>query len=282
MAALPFTAADRERVNAVLIQAGALGAEEREAHFIAYFPDQPAAALQAALQDLMRRARVSATAAQLEIARIPEEDWAVAWRRFFKPVSIRGGLVIRPPWEKPSPPSGGLEIVIAPKQAFGTGSHATTRLMLQAIVDRRHALPGRALDLGTGSGILAIAHACFNPRARITAIDIDPVAIDNARENAAHNRVARQIDFVTGEVGDLEPGLKFPLIYANLQTHIIFPALGDILCRLAAGGRLLVSGVLDTEEKGMCKALQAHRLRISGVEKRDEWLRIDVLQEPAK
>lgn len=277
LVAFPFFPESREAAGYHLFAAGALGCEERDNRLLAYFDDQEPAALLQRLYHAaatIRDAGLALPEAELAIERIEEQDWMYGWRRFFKPVAIGGRLLVRPPWETRPPAFEGAEVVIEPKQAFGTGTHASTHLVLQEIVERTQAgnLPGRALDVGTGSGILAIAHALLRPRSTVVAFDNDPVAIVHAHENIAANNVATQIALFTGTIDALAPAATFPLIYANLERHLILPQLGSFFERLQPGGILVLSGLLQQEEPEMRMALAEFPALLTKVAYRHEWM----------
>lgn len=279
---VPFYPESAEAVGYYLFEHGTLGCEEKESQFLAYFEDQNCDKLLAAIKQDARQiiaGGLKLPPEPITIERIPEEDWYKGWQQFFKPINIENKLFVRPSWEKVTLPKHAVEILLEPKQAFGTGSHATTKLMLQAIVARKNSLPVCALDVGTGSGILAIAHALLNPQAQILGCDIDPIAIENAIENAQINGVADRIGFLTGGVGAINPAARFPLIYSNLQRHIIMPILPKLAALLFSGGNLLLSGILDSEEEMLRTALAEFPLAICAVRQEDEWILIEVRKE---
>ncbi len=210
------------------------------------------------------------------VGRIPEENWHEGWKKYFKPIFVDDALVIRPPWEKLELAPDAKEIILEPKQAFGTGNHATTWLMLKAIADRRETLPTTALDVGTGSGVLALAHALFQPQAVVTAFDNDPIAIENAVEYAADHGLLDRIHFFVGNVASLRRTKTFPMIYANLQSFIIAPILPDLFKLLSDDGDLFLSGILETEEAEMRRAASEHGFTTEHVEHSGEWIRMDL------
>lgn len=265
---------DADILSHVCFEAGALGCEERESMVIAWFPQQNARTL---MQDVNQRlasllaAGILQGTPSLSTSVIEEQDWHSGWRRFFKPILVDRVFCVRPPWEK-TPEPVAHEIIIEPKQAFGTGNHATTWLLLKKIAELGAALPERALDVGTGSGILAIAHALYRSESRVTACDIDPVAVENAQENAAVNGVAENIALFTGSLPALKQE-RFPLIYANLQSHIIEPLLPDFYRLAAEDGIILFSGILAEEEDKMRRALDDDaRWELYEITRRDEWI----------
>lgn len=278
----PFLPESAEAVSFYLFERGAQGCEQKDGAFFGYFADQDSAALLATLNTDRQRIIESGLALPeepLSFKRIAEQDWHRGWQRFFKPVHIDDKLIVRPPWEKPARKKGCFELILEPKQAFGTGTHATTQLMLQCIAARSQNLPDRALDVGTGSGILAIAHALFHPQAHIVGCDIDPLAIENATENASINNVRVQLAFFVGSIDSLGDTASFPLIYANLQRHLIMPILPRLAALLAADGLLLLSGILAAEEDTMREAVAATALHILAVHRCEEWLALEVARQ---
>ncbi len=189
------------------------------------------------------------------------DDWSERWKDFHRPLVLGDRLVVRPPWAPPI--ETGVEIVIDPAQAFGTGSHATTRLCLELLLD----LPERAgplLDLGCGSGVLAIAAAKlgFGP---VTAVDFDPLSVDAAAENS----IVNDVDVVV-ERCDLrnDPIPNAPTVLANLLR----PLLLDYARALAAPPRTLIaSGLLIHEADEVAAAFVPHGLREQDRRERGEW-----------
>jgi ribosomal protein L11 methyltransferase len=172
----------------------------------------------------------------------PEDEWRDAWKRYFHVVRVTPRIVIVPSWERHEAAPGDVILDLDPGRAFGTGAHASTRLCLGEL-DELHQIRsvGRFLDVGTGSGILAIAAAKLWPASTGVAIDIDPIAVGAARENLERNRVhsvAVSDDALAGTGG------RFDLVVANIQADVLetmAPALAD---RVSAGGTLILSGLL--------------------------------------
>ena len=179
----------------------------------------------------------------------PEEDWRDAWKKFFHTTRLTRQIVVVPSWESYEPSAADITIDLDPGQAFGTGSHASTQLVLetlQELIDAKQLrTPARVFDLGTGSGILAIAAAKFWPRTQIVATDIDPLAMKATRENAENNHVAARIEASTTDLTAVKQ--DFPLVLANLQAHILRDLRDDLLPRVLRGGTLLLSGILSTQ-----------------------------------
>jgi ribosomal protein L11 methyltransferase len=176
---------------------------------------------------------------------LSDPGWAAMWKARFTPLRIGRKLVIVPPWNADAAPAGRLPIIIDPGQGFGTGHHATTRSTLIAIeAECSRSKFGRALDVGCGSGVLSLAMARLGV-ARITALDNDPQALDNARHNAELNGLAQRIGFSPAPLGSLRRPV--PLIAANILSSILIAMAPDLIRLLAPGGRLILSGILARE-----------------------------------
>ncbi len=194
-----------------------------------------------ALADAGMLARPHAAA---PLRRIIDPGWATMWKHRFEPLPIGHRFLIVPPW-KQVPATKRLQIVINPGQAFGTGHHATTRgvlRVLEALFARRRFRS--VLDVGTGSGILAIAMKLLGAD-RVLAVDNDEIAIANARENAIFNRLGRQIGFSSDALVSIRR--RFDLIAANIITATLIDLAPLLQRRLAARGFLVLSGILKSE-----------------------------------
>lgn len=200
---------------------------------------------------------------------VQEEDWANAWRDYFKPFRLGTRLVVIPSWETYDLHPGDLPLYLDPGMAFGTGTHTTTSLCLRWL--ERLVRPGdRVLDVGTGSGILAIAAARLGA-GQVVAIDIDPVAVAVARENAEKNEVA--IDVRAGTLDRLEPE-EADLVIANIIASVIIDLLPEIATRLKKGGRLLASGIISEKKQEVLAALTETWLLPAEVREEGGWVAI--------
>ncbi len=203
----------------------------------------------------------------ISVEEVPAEDWARAWQENFRPVKVSPRLWVRPPWEKAPLREGEMEIIIDPGQAFGTGHHPTTALMLSALDRLASAVPlGAVLDVGCGTGILALAAARFGAR-RVVALDIDPEALAAARRNLEWNRVSVEIS--SQRVETLSE--RFDLVLANISAWELSRLAQALSARLAPGGRLFLAGFLEKELPEMRKIYREKGLEVLEEETREEW-----------
>ncbi|HSE94187.1 MAG TPA: 50S ribosomal protein L11 methyltransferase [Methylomirabilota bacterium] len=190
------------------------------------------------------------------VAPLADADWAAAWRDHFRPLPVGRRLVIAPPWDAPAL-AGRLTVVIEPGRAFGTGHHGTTAGCLEALEALvEQGVPAHAIDLGTGSGILAVAAACLGVE-RVVAVDEDPDAVAAAIANAARNGVTDRVRCAVADVGGLDTAAA-PLVLANLLSAAHARLAPRYAEYVAPGGALVLGGILDHEAAGVARALARH------------------------
>ena len=264
-------AEDSDAATALLFEGGAAGVEEREAGLapmpgerqpgpgrvilVAWFPDEETA------REASRGAGLAG-----ELARVPDRDWGEEWKKGLGPVQV-GRLFLRPSWVEAAPPPGSAEVVLDPGMAFGTGTHPTTALCLAAIERHLATRPGASvLDVGTGSGLLAIAARKLGA-GRVAADDNDPVAIAVAAENAERNGAALELT--------LDPPAAiagtFDLVVANILANVLVELAPSLVARLAPGGELVMAGVLVPQEDEVAAPFLAAGLAPLPGERRGEW-----------
>jgi ribosomal protein L11 methyltransferase len=183
---------------------------------------------------------------EIETASVPEQDWGENWKRFFKPLRVGSKFVVKPPWARILLKKDEIPIEIIPGMAFGTGTHATTRLCMEALEKRVKKRGSSVLDVGTGSGILAIA-AARSGATEVWGIDIDNVAVKIARENVERNKVSETVKIKKGSLGDVRK--KFDLVAANLDFRALKRGRMALIRHLKKRGFLILSGILDREEE---------------------------------
>lgn len=223
------------------------------------------------LEDIRKKALKLDPAVSAEIREVGNKDWQSAWRQFFTPVEAGDRFVILPPWLAHLEHTRRQEIIIDPKNAFGTGHHASTVLCLEAlneILDKKR-LGKRDwfLDLGCGTGILGIA-ACKAGLSG-TGLDIDPVAIANSRENRELNE-AESLELLKGGIEKVK-GEKFALIMANILAQPLIDMAPEITACLKKDGCLVLGGILDTQVEAVTRAYMQQGLPEPRVLAKDEW-----------
>ncbi len=216
----------------------------------------------------LARAGLHGSLFSITISDIPEQDWMQKWKEGFEPVEIGERLMIAPSWKLPRESEGRRVIQIDPGMAFGTGTHETTRMCLEAIEKRWRG--GRLLDVGTGTGILAIAAARLAPESSITAIDIDPQAVVVARENIEINGVTGSIEIVEGQPSDYV-GRRFDVVVANLTAEVIISLIDDLAGCLSAPGVMVMSGILTALRADVERAVVETGMTIIERREAGEW-----------
>ena len=186
---------------------------------------------------------------------LADEDWSHAWRKKFKPFQVSRRLWIQPSWQKLERVADGvMAITLDPGMAFGTGLHPSTQMCLQALEDTLR--PGETvLDVGTGSGILAIAAAKLGA-SKVVALDVDRLATKTARDNAGRNGVASQVAIFQGTLMALRSG-RWDSVLVNILAPVIISLLGEsgLLRYVADGGRLILSGIIEEQSAEVKEAI---------------------------
>lgn len=202
---------------------------------------------------------------------VRQEDWAEDWKQHFSTMRIGRRLIITPSWEEYVPVADEKVIELDPGMAFGTGSHGTTMLCLEAIVDlfERGEAPQSLLDVGTGSGILAMAAAALGAK-KILACDIDPLACEVATENCRKNNLEQAIEITTDPLDQL-PG-NFDVVVANILAEENLRLADHLVSRLAPGGYLFLSGILKEKETMVCDGFSRQPLELLKITQQDEWI----------
>ncbi|MCX6922522.1 MAG: 50S ribosomal protein L11 methyltransferase [Verrucomicrobia bacterium] len=207
------------------------------------------------------------------LKRIPHKDWAESWKLHFKPIAFGGTLLLKPSWSRRRPRKGQAVVVLDPGLSFGTGRHPTTAFCLrQLVVQRRRGTAQSCLDIGTGSGILAIAAAKLGYEP-VDALDYDPESIRVARANARRNRVSAKIRFRRQDLTRLprRSARKYSLVCANLIANLLLAEQERILARLREDGVLLIAGILEVEFAQVQSAFESAGLRLLASRTQNEW-----------
>jgi ribosomal protein L11 methyltransferase len=206
------------------------------------------------------------------ISEVNEEEWATAWKKYYHPVKISKRFTIVPTWETYEPVSSDELIVeLDPGMAFGTGTHPTTVMSLQAL--EKTVKPGdRVIDVGTGSGVLAIGAALLEAK-EVHALDLDDVAVTAARINVKLNKVQNRVKVVHGNLLDTieEPG---DVVVANILAEIIISFTDDAFQAVKPGGVYITSGIISAKKNDVKDALEASGFIIEDVMMMEDWVTI--------
>ncbi|NMC74191.1 MAG: 50S ribosomal protein L11 methyltransferase [Geobacteraceae bacterium] len=211
------------------------------------------------------------------VTRITEEDWSSNWKEHFKPLRIGRHLVIKPTWETFPATDDDVVMELDPGMAFGTGTHPTTMLCLSILeglfrggeaAGRPHKMPRTVLDVGTGSGILSIAAALLGAE-KVEAVDIDPDAVQVAKENCSLNKVSGLVN-VSGTPLPRVAG-RFDVVLANILAEELVRLAPELVGKLAAGGFLILSGILVDKEHIVTDCFRNLGVSLERIAREEEW-----------
>ncbi|HWQ91714.1 MAG TPA: 50S ribosomal protein L11 methyltransferase [Clostridia bacterium] len=237
-------------------------------------PDWPAVGreLRAGLE-VIRDCGLKLGTGRITLARVRREDWSESWKRHFRPMLIGGKLLVKPSWSRQRARKGQAVVVLDPGLSFGTGQHPTTSFCLEELVRRRQARgEGAMLDIGTGSGILAIAATVLGYRP-VRAFDFDPESVKVARANARVNGVGRRIRIEKKDVRELIRHARgqYTVVAANLMANLLLAERDRITTQVAPGGLLVLAGILKTEFSQVQRSYEEAGMRLVRSKAKGEW-----------
>ena len=236
----------------------------------AYIPRERLADCMQQTDDLLARYGI----ADRRYIAIESQNWNALWEQNFTPVDVDGRILIRAPFHAPQQ-GYELEVVVMPRMAFGSGHHATTCLMASGLLDRD--VTGlRGLDMGSGTGVLAIV-AALRGAETVDAVDIDEWAYENCVENIRANGVETRVTPLLGDIGAIA-GRRYDFIAANINRNILLAQLPAYAAALDAGGWLLMSGILEADVAPLSEAARAAGFSVTGHALRDGWARVDAVK----
>jgi ribosomal protein L11 methyltransferase len=220
-------------------------------------------------------------AGKINIAKVRREDWAESWKRHFKPIAIGNALLVKPSWSKKRPRKNQAVVILDPGLSFGTGQHPTTEFCLRQICSvgaarqqssRKLDATKSFLDIGTGSGILAIAAAKLGYKP-VRTIDFDPEAVRVARANARVNDVLKKIKIARGDVAGFstKPKEQFDLVCANLISNLLIAEREKIAAQLKPRGVLVLAGISKSEFLEVQKEFESLGLKLISSRSKKEW-----------
>ncbi|MFC0473448.1 50S ribosomal protein L11 methyltransferase [Halalkalibacter kiskunsagensis] len=208
---------------------------------------------------------------KVQIAEVHEEEWATAWKKYYKPVKVSSSITITPTWEEYEPTEDETIIELDPGMAFGTGTHPTTVLCIQAL-DKVIQGGEKIVDVGTGSGVLSIAAAKLGAKSTL-ALDLDYVAVESATQNVLLNRVE---DVVSVKQNNLLEDIEGPydIVVANILAEVIVRFVQDAAAVLKPNGTYITSGIIKRKKQEVKDALVAGGFIIDEIVEMDDWVAI--------
>ncbi|MDP1945901.1 MAG: 50S ribosomal protein L11 methyltransferase [Nitrospirota bacterium] len=213
--------------------------------------------------------------AEVLVQSMPDQDWNRQWAQSVRPIRIGRRIVIRPSWEQAVLLPQDIEIVLDPKQAFGTGHHATTRMLLEWLEDLVHGGES-VLDVGSGSGILAMV-ALRLGAASALGVECDSVAVDCARDYAIENGFGRELQLVCGTLSDVAGSSRPHLVLANLDRQTLLLLCDELGEYATHGARLLLSGILLDQEQEILDAFSKVGALFSQRREQEGWVALELL-----
>ena len=262
---------DLDSVYGDLIDESILNADKTIASVSVYIPEERS--YKDALAFINERLDAEKLEARIEVIGVDEEDWANSWKQYYKPLHIGGRIVVVPAWEKYEPKEGEIIVTMDPGMAFGTGSHETTRLEIELL--QKYVKEGCSmLDVGTGSGILAICASKLGA-GYCEAYDIDPMAVRVAKENVAGAGITNIKCGQSNLLADI-PVRRYDVICANIVADIILRMLPDIPKFMHKGTVLLASGIISERRDEILSALDGNGLRAVDVLEDNGWCAIGI------
>lgn len=236
-----------------------------------FVPDSSFPSILSGLQgrlDAMRQERADFGSLLTDTRTVSEDSWAEVWKKYYKPFYAGDHLVIKPTWEDFSPAPGDRVIEIDPGMAFGSGTHETTGMCISLLEETVRG-GERIIDVGTGSGILAIAAALLGA-GHVLAVDIDPDAVRVASENVAHNHVENVVTVLEGDLLKDVPD-TCEICVANIISDIIISFAAPLKEHILPGGLFICSGIVNVREEEVRQALLAAGFEILKAEHKGEW-----------
>jgi ribosomal protein L11 methyltransferase len=212
--------------------------------------------------------------ARIQVKKVPARDWSESWKRHFKPLDLGPRLLVKPTWSRRVPKKSQALVVLDPGLSFGTGQHATTRFCLEQLVALRDpaASSQSMLDVGTGSGILAIAAVKLGYQP-VNAFDFDPDCVRVANENTELNGVAEVLTVTHDDITQVpkKPKQRYSVVCANLIYDLLIAERDRLLARVAPGGSLVLAGILETQFTLVRKTFEAAGWKLVAATTDKEW-----------
>ncbi len=246
------------------------GMEEIENYVICYFEsfdDNDLTFLLNLLENLRKESLLEIS--EIHTEKIEQKNWNEEWEKTIQPIKVSDKIVIKPSFREYNSKADELVITIDPKMSFGTGYHQSTRIMLRLI--EKHISPNsKILDVGTGTGILAIACIKLGATKAMTC-DNDSNVVENVYENFEKNKVSNFCSFTFGSISEINEN-NFDLILANIQKNVLIEIANEIRYRIKSGGKVILSGLLREDEKEINETYESIGFSLIDKHTEDEWI----------
>ncbi len=259
-----------EDVSAYLFALGCEGINVTESGIVIYFATHKwTKEVQKGMVEFLRHFEPNFSNRNIQVAALAEHDWLSDWKKGFRPIRIGERIIVKPPWDEYHAREGECVLTINPEMAFGTGHHESTKLMIIEI-EKTLRPDMRVLDVGTGSGILAILAKKMNA-ASVMAVDNDIEAVRNAQNNARLNQVTGGLMIALGEFADL-PDNKYDMILANINRNMLIQSADSFARFLETDGILIISGLLISDESAILPVYLNSGFKLIRKTAMKEWL----------
>lgn len=266
-----------EAVNQILFSEGAKGTviDDGNKKVTAYFPvNDDIGPLIDRIRDRVHELRefgLDIGKAEVTAKRVYDEDWANQWRESYEPIRITPNMVIKPSWKEFSEKNSDIVIQMDPGMAFGSGTHFTTKSCL--VLLEKYVRKGfSVLDVGTGSGVLAIAAAKLGAE-KVVALDVDTVAVEVAIENIHDNDVEDIVQVIHGSPTDIEPG-EFDIVVANIVAEVIIELFPCLYKHLKKGGLFIGAGIIPDRLRGVMDAIEKEDMALKETLTDGQWVSV--------
>ncbi|HSW54973.1 MAG TPA: 50S ribosomal protein L11 methyltransferase [Ignavibacteriaceae bacterium] len=206
---------------------------------------------------------------------LEDKNWNELWEKSREVIRVSDRIIIKPTFKEYHAKQNEIVLTIDPKMSFGTGEHQTTKLILRLL--EKYIKPGmRVLDVGSGTGILAIASVKLGA-SKAVAADFDEICLENCNENCELNEVSDLVEIITGEIDDVKEN-NFDLVLANIQKNVLLDIADKIKSKLKTGGVVILSGLLEIDKEAIEEKYQSLGFRTEQIEKMDEWIAVVLME----
>jgi len=267
---------DPELISGLMWEFEITGLLENDDHITVFTSDNSSAnenQFNSSLMKLKNKKLIESFRIEKEI--LEDKNWNEIWEKSREVIRVSDRIIIKPTFKEYHAKQNEIVLTIDPKMSFGTGEHQTTKLILRLL--EKYIKPGmRVLDVGSGTGILAIASVKLGA-SKAVAVDFDELCLENCNENCELNEVSDLVEIITGEIDDVKEN-NFDLVLANIQKNVLLDIADKIKSKLKTGGVVILSGLLEIDKEAIEEKYQSLGFRTEHIEKMDEWLAVSLME----